>query len=98
MTGYTDEVEKPHFLHRFGVPFWALTYVFGRDDLYWYRMAGHMGGYRIIQTTMKRGRQLPEHLLADEKHVRFNSQKAYIATTVGEGCVLGASISLTADT
>ena len=25
MTGYTDEVEKPLFLRRFGVPFWALT-------------------------------------------------------------------------
>ena len=32
MTGYTDEVEKALFLHGFGVPFWALTYVFGHND------------------------------------------------------------------
>ena len=32
MTGYTDEVEKALFLRRFGVPFWALTYVFGHND------------------------------------------------------------------
>ena len=36
--GYTDDVEKALFLRRFFVPFWALTYVFGRDDDYWYRM------------------------------------------------------------
>lgn len=98
MTGYTDEVEKPLFLRRFGVPFWALSRVFGRNDQYWYRLASHVGRYEIIQTTVKGNCKVPEHLLADEKHVRFNGQKAYIGTTVAEDCVLGASISLTADT
>lgn len=37
MTGYIDEIEKALFLRRFGVPFRGLTYVFGRDDLYWDR-------------------------------------------------------------
>jgi len=32
--------------------------------------------------------------LADEKHTRFNGEKAYIATTVGCDCVLGASLTL----
>lgn len=36
MTGYTADVEKALFLRRFGVPFWGLTYVFGRNDMYWY--------------------------------------------------------------
>jgi len=98
MTGYTDDVEKGLFLRRFGVPFWALSYVFGRNDLYWYRLASHLGRYEILQTTLRGKGCLPEHLLADEKHIRFNGQKAYIATTVAEDCVLGASISLTADT
>jgi hypothetical protein len=97
MTGYTDEVEKALFLRRFGVPFWALSYVFGRDDDYWYRMASHMGSYSIVQTTVNDADHLPEHLLADEKHVHFNGEKAYIATTVAEDRVLGASISLSAD-
>lgn len=97
LTGYTDKVEKALFLRRFGVPFWALSYVFGRDDDYWYRMVGHLGSYSIVKTTVKDADRLPEHLLADEKHVHFNGEKGYIATTVAEDCVLGASISLSAD-
>ena len=38
MVGLTDEVEKPLFLRRFGVPYWGLSYVFGRNDRYWYRL------------------------------------------------------------
>ena len=34
MTGMTDEVEKALFLRKFNVPFWALSYVFGRDPSY----------------------------------------------------------------
>jgi hypothetical protein len=97
LTGYTDKVEKALFLRRFGVPFWALSYVFGQDDDYWYRLASHLGSYSIVQTTVKDADRLPEHLLADEKHVHFNGEKGYIATTVAADCVLGASISLSAD-
>ena len=32
MTGNVASVEKALFLCRFGVPNWALTYVFGRND------------------------------------------------------------------
>jgi hypothetical protein len=97
LTGYTDEVEKALFLRRFGVPFWALTYVFGRDDHYWYRLFCHFGRFNIVQTTIKDIEKLPKDLLADEKHSHFNGEKAYIATTAAEGCILGASMSLTAD-
>jgi hypothetical protein len=97
MTGYTDEVEKPLFLRRFSVPFWGLSYVFGRNDSYWYRLSTHLGRYEIVGTTVKAADKLPEHLLADEKHARFNRHKAYIATTVGADCVLGASVALNAD-
>ena len=30
MTGFVDEIEKALFLRKFNVPFWALSYVFGR--------------------------------------------------------------------
>ena len=33
---------------------------------------------------------VPEHLLADEHHQGLDGQKVYIATTVGNGCCLGA--------
>jgi len=97
MTGLTDEVQKALFLRQFSVPFWALTYVFGRDDSYWYRMTAAFGRCEIVSTTVKDVAKLPEHLLADEKHVHFNGEKGYIATTVGDDCVLGASLALNAD-
>lgn len=97
MTGYTDEVEKALFLRRFGVPYWALSYVFGRNDAYWYNLVCRFGRYEIVGTVVKTPAHLPGQLLADEKHGRFNGEKSYIATTVGEDCVLGASLSLSAD-
>lgn len=97
MTSYTDDVEKALFLLRFGVPYWALTYVFGKNDMFWFRQFCHFGRYNIVQTTVKDLEKLPEDLLADEKHIYLNGEKAYIATTVAEDCVLGASISLKAD-
>jgi hypothetical protein len=97
MTGYTNDVEKALFLRRFGVPFWGLSYVFGRDDNYWYRLVSHFGRYEIVSTTLKDPAQLPAHLLADEKHLHFNGEKAYLATTVGGDCVLGLSLALAAN-
>ena len=97
MVGYADDVEKALFLRRFGVPFWALTYIFGHDDMYWQRMIAGLGRNDIVGTTIKAPDKLPEHLLADEKHTRLNGEKAYIATTVADDCVLGASLALTAD-
>lgn len=97
MTGLTDEVEKALFLRRFGVPFWGITYLFGRNDDYWYHMTSRFGRYEIVDTVVKEASSLPTDLLADEKHVRFNGKKGYIATTVGADCVLGASLALAAD-
>jgi hypothetical protein len=95
--GYTDAVDKALFLRRFGVPFWGLSYVFGRDDDYWYRLENHLGRYGVVQTTVFTPARLPEHLLADEKVTWLNGQEVVIATTVADDCVLGASIALHAD-
>lgn len=96
--GYTDEVEKALFLRRFQVPFWALTYVFGRDDDYWYRMENHFGRYNLVQTLVKDPEKLPRHLLADEKITWLNGEEVVVATTVGDDCILGVSVALSADT
>lgn len=90
-------MEKTLFLRRFGVPFWGLSYILGNNDPYWYRLSSHLGTYDIVQTTIKDPDNLPAPLLADEKHVHLNGEKAYIATTVGGACVLGASLALKAD-
>jgi hypothetical protein len=96
--GYTDEVEKALFLRRFDVPFWALAYVFGRDDSYWYRMENHFGRYEVVQTVVKDPEKLPRHLLADEKITWLNGEEVVVATTVGDDCVLGVSVALGTDT
>jgi hypothetical protein len=97
MAGTTDEVEHALFLRRFGVPFWALTHIFGHNDMYWQRLVAQFGSNDIVGTTVKDPALLPEHLLADEKHTRLNGEKAYIATTVARDCVLGISIAPAAD-
>jgi len=43
MTAWTEDVEGPLFLRKFGVPFWALARVFGRDPMYWHRMELGLG-------------------------------------------------------
>lgn len=91
--GQVEDVEKALFLRRFGVPYWGLTYVFGRNDMYWQRLVSQLGRYDLVGTTVKRPERLPEHLLADEKHVKLNGEKAYLATTVGNECVLGAALA-----
>jgi hypothetical protein len=96
LSGYADEVEKPLFLRSFGVPFWALARVFGKDPMYWYRLEISLGRNSIVGTTLRQA-SLPEHLLADEHHQTLQGEKVYVATTVAAGCCLGAALSQTAD-
>jgi hypothetical protein len=96
MTARTDDVEKALFLRRFGVPFWGLAYVFGRNAMFWYRLEVGLGRNSVVGTTVRRA-AVPAHLLADEHHQRRNGQKVYIATTVAKGCCLGAALADNAD-
>lgn len=93
MTGYAADVEKALFLRRFGVPFWGLSYVFGRDDMYWQRLVAQLGRYDLVGTTVKDPDYLPAHLLADEKFTAMNGKRLFVATTVGDDVILGAATS-----
>lgn len=93
--GTAGEVQGPLFLRAFAVPFWALARVFGRDDMYWYRLEVGLGRNSIVGATARRA-ALPEHLLADEHHQARGGLKNYIATTVGAGCCLGAALAQSA--
>jgi len=97
MAGWAKDASGPLFLRAFGVPFWALAFVFGRDHGYWYRVEVALGRNSIAGTTLRRA-DLPEHLLADEHHQPRDGEKNYIATTVGAGCCLGAALAQTAGT
>ena len=97
MTGMVSDVEKGLFLKQFGVPDWALTYVFGRNDSYWYRQTEAFGRYNLVGSTVKEADKMPKDLLADEKHAKAHGGKWYVGTTVAQDCVLGASVSTAAD-
>ena len=48
LTGITDKIEKALFMRKFNVPFWALSYVFGKDPMYWYRIEQTIGRNSIV--------------------------------------------------
>ncbi|MFB3103564.1 MAG: hypothetical protein ACE1ZA_01440, partial [Pseudomonadales bacterium] len=98
MIALTDDIAKALYLRRFGVPFDALAYVFGRDAMFWYRATVSLGRNSLVGTTVKKPKDLPAHLVADEKHTRRNGKRVYIATTVANECFLGAEVSEQADT
>lgn len=98
MVGMTDEVEKALFLRRFGVPFDALTYVFGHNPNYWYRLHQSLGRLSIVGTTVKDPDSIPVNLVADEKHSWRLGERVFIPTTVGSGCFLGMDIVQSAET
>jgi hypothetical protein len=93
MTGMVHDVEKPLFLRKFDVPYWALAYCYGRNAMYWYRLEAGLGRFSIVGTTIKDPNLLPCHVVADEKHTWLNGDKVYCATTVAGGCILGASVT-----
>jgi len=90
-----DDVSDALFLRSFGVPFWAIARVFGRDPMSWYRLELSLGRNSIAGTTVRKA-EMPEHLLADEHHQTRDGEKNYVATTVGEGCCLGAALAQSA--
>lgn len=96
MVGTSEDVANALFLRSFGVPFWAIARVFGRDPDYWHRVEIALGRNSVVGTTVRQA-ELPEHLLADEHHQTRDGQKNYIATTVAEGCCLGAALAQSAD-
>ena len=90
MTGYTKEVEKALYLYfKCEVAFSGLVHVFGRDEMYWFRMVQQFGKCNIVGTTTKDPEKLPKDIVADEKHTKSNGEKVYVATTVGNNCFWG---------
>lgn len=97
MSGRTEDVSDVLFLRKFGVPYWGLARVFGRNPMYWYRLESSLGRNSIVGTTVRTA-EIPVHLLADEHHQTGDGDKVFIATTVAAGCCLGAAIADSAGT
>jgi hypothetical protein len=85
-------------LRKFGVPYWGLSHVFGKDPMYWYRIVTGLGRNSVVGTTVRSAGALPDDLLADEKHLKLGGEKVYVATTVAKECCLGAEVACGAGT
>jgi hypothetical protein len=64
--------------------------------MYWYRIEQAIGRNSLVGTTINDPANIPDHLCADEKHSWLKGERVYAATTVGAGCILGASIAQSA--
>src|SRR6266542_2284328 len=69
--------------------------VFGKDAMSGDRLEVSLGRNSVVGTTLRQA-ALPSHLLADEHHQTRDGVKNYVATTVGDGCCLGAALAQTA--
>lgn len=98
MIAPVEDVEKPLFFRRWGVPFEALVYGFGKDPMFWYRAYCSLGRPSVVGATIKDPKRLPLHLIGDEKHTRLRGKRVFVATTVAQGCILGAEVVETAGT
>jgi len=97
LTAMTEDAERVLFLRKYNVPFHALSYVLGRNAMKWFRISQNIGRNSIVSTTIKYTTDLPQHVVADEKHTWIKGEKAYIAITNANNCILGASIVKNAD-
>ena len=79
MRAKTEEAEKSLLLIRFGVPFWVIALVFGRNPMYWYRLYICLSYYNLVGTSVYNKDKMPKDLLADEFHIRIKGVKAYVA-------------------
>ena len=94
----TDDITKGMFLRAHGVPLWVVVYCFGRSISFWYNLTQSLSKNSIVGTTVYGlGTEIPKDIIVDEHHMSIEKQKHYIATTVGNGCILGAEVSKIAD-
>lgn len=96
MTAKTEDVSRPLSLRQWAVPYWKIAEFGGRNAMFWYRQHCSLGRYSIVGTTIKHPDALPKALIADEKHTKWYKDKVFLATTVADGCMLGAAMAETA--
>lgn len=97
MRALTETAKHALLLLRFGVPFWVLAIVFGRNPMYWYRLYICLARNNLVGTTVYDKSKMPKDLLADEFHIRIKGIKAYVATIIAKACFLTAEVSAKAD-
>lgn len=89
--GFTEPVSQGFNMKINGASFERVVENYGRNAMYWYRAFISIGRNSIVGTTVKT--KIPENILIDEKHTWQDERKLYLATTIGEGCILGSSLT-----
>ncbi len=54
LIAYTDEVDKALLLRKHDVPYSTLVYIFGRDEMYWYRAEQAFSRCSLLGSTVKK--------------------------------------------
>ena len=54
LIAYTKDVENALLLRKHDVPYSTLTYIFGRNEMYWYRVEQAFADCSIVGTTVKK--------------------------------------------
>lgn len=97
MTGETDLVERALLMRKYSVPFHAISSSFGSSSQKWFRIEQNLGQNSIVGTLIRFKKDLPQHVVADEKHTKCQGEKAYIAATVANNWIEGVSPAKNAD-
>jgi len=97
MMGNVDDLDGPLLLLSIGTPCWILTRIFGRNDMYWYRLLERLGRNNLVGTTVRNLDRLPEHLAGDENHTDWFGIKGFISFVAAGGCILGIALTQSAD-
>ena len=95
--GHTSEIEPGLYMYCSGSSFDAVVHNHGHNQMFWWRAVISLGRNSIVGTTVKASEKMPVHLVVDEKHTQWYSEKIYVATTVGNGCILGSALAFQAD-
>jgi hypothetical protein len=54
LIGYTDDIEKALLLRKHSVPYSMLVYLFGKNEMFWYRAEKCFARCSIVGTTIKK--------------------------------------------
>jgi len=93
----TSDLSKGLYLRKQNLSYDSLSYVLDRNPMYWYRAEMSLAANSLVGTTIKSPSKLPAHIVIDEHHDRLGKQKLYIATTVGQDCILGVVATTSID-
>lgn len=97
MVGTVDDLAHPLLLAAIGCPYWVIVHIFGKNEMFWYRIVERLGRNSLVGCTVRDPLQLPEHIAADEHITDWCGNKGYIATVAGKGCLLGLALTSAAD-